>query len=157
MSFREKSAWIAVVVTLVVWGYYFAVVWGGVVGRSFDGQGLLNLFLICMGITMVLLLGLNLVAARFALQEFGAPEDEREKDVDRRASWWGARILEWMLVGLAALAPTVIADHVRAGFPADPVGAAMIIMANAILFAAVLSQIIREAIHIASYRMMAAA
>jgi hypothetical protein len=156
MSFRERTAWTAVVVTLVVWGYYFLTVWGGIAARSIDGQGLFDLFLICMGITVVLLLGIGLYSARAAKEDFGAPEDEREKDVDRRASWWGARLLEWMLVALMVLAPTVIADYVRAGFPADPAGAATIILANAMLFVTVLSQVLREAIHIVSYRMMAA-
>lgn len=156
MSFREKNAWIAVVVTVIVWGYYFLTVWNGIAARSFDGQGLFTLFLVCMGITVALLIGINLVAARLAGQSFGAPEDERERDVDRRASWWGARLLEWMLLGLAALGPTVIAGYAREGFPADPAGATAIILANAILFVSVLSQVVREAIHIVSYRMMAA-
>jgi hypothetical protein len=156
MSFRERNAWTAVVVTLVVWGYYFATVWGGIAARNFDGQGLFNLFLVCMGITAVLLIGIGLYSARAAKEDFGAPEDEREKDVDRRASWWGARFLDWMLLGLAALGPTVIADYARTGFPADPAGATAIILVNAILFVAVLSQLIRETIHIVSYRMMAA-
>lgn len=156
MSFRERTAWIAVVTTLIVWGYYFATVWSGIAARQLDGQGLFNLFLICMGITAVLLIGIGLVAARMAKQDFGAPDDEREKDVDRRASWWGARLLDWMLLGLAALGPTVIADYARTGFPGDPAGATAIILANAILFVAVLSQLVREAIHIVSYRVMAA-
>lgn len=153
MSFREKNAWIAVVTTLIVWGFYFLTVWNQVAARTIDGQGLLNLFLICMGITLVLLMGLNLIAARVAKQSFGAPEDERERDVDRRASWWGARLLEWMLLGLAALGPTVIASYARDGFAADPAGATAVIMANAILFCSVLSQVVREAIHIVHYRM----
>ena len=47
--------------------------------------------------------------------------------------------------------------YAREGFPSDPAGATAIILANAILFVAVLSQLVREAIHIVSYRMMAAA
>jgi hypothetical protein len=157
MSFREKNAWIAVVTTVIVWGYYFLTVFNQVAARAIDGQGLFSLFLICMGLTVVLLIGINLIAARMAGQSFGAPEDERERDVDRRASFWGARLLEWMLLGLAAAAPTVIASYVREGFPGDPAGATAIIIANAILFVSVLSQLVREAIHIVSYRMMAAA
>ena len=156
MSFREKNAWIAVAVTLIVWGYYVLTVAGQVTARAIDGQGLFTLFLISMGITLVLLIGINLVAARMANQSFGAPEDERERAVDRRASWWGARLLEWMLLGLAAAAPTIIASYARESFPDDPAGATAIILANAILFVSVLSQVVREAIHIVSYRLMAA-
>jgi Na+-driven multidrug efflux pump len=156
MSFREKNAWIAVATTLIVWGYYFLTVWNQVASLTIDGQGLFTLFLVCMTITFVVLIGLNLIAARIAGQQFGAPEDERERAVDRRASWWGARLLEWMLLGVAALGPTVIAGYAREGFAADPAGATAIIMANAILFCAVLSQVVREAIHIVSYRLMAA-
>src|SRR5688572_12824521 len=91
MSFREKNAWIAVVTTVIVWGYYFLTVFNQVMDRAIDGQGLFTLFLICMGLTVVLLIGINLVAARMAGQSFGAPEDERERDVDRGALHSGAR------------------------------------------------------------------
>ena len=155
MSFREKNAWIAVITTLIVWGYYFFVVWTQVTTRTIDGQGLFNLFLISMGITVVLLFGLNLVAARMARQQFGAPEDEMERAVDARANWLGHRLLGWMLLGLAALGPTVIASYVRENFADDPAGVTAIIMANANLFVSVLSQIIGECVHIVSYRLMA--
>ena len=60
MSFREKNAWIASITTLVVWGYYFFEVWRAFELQSLDG--LLIRFWVCMGITLVLMLGLNLLA-----------------------------------------------------------------------------------------------
>lgn len=156
MSFREKNAWIAVITTLIVWGYYFWAVWAQVMTRSIDGPGLFTLFLIAMGITFVLLLGLNLFAAYVAKQKFGAPDDELERAVDARANGLGFRLLGWMLLGLAALGPTIVASYVRENFADDPAGVTAIIMANAILFVAVLSQIVGELVHIVSYRLMAA-
>jgi hypothetical protein len=79
MSFREKNAWIASITTLVVWGYYFFEVWHAFELRSVDG--LLARFWICMGITAVLMLGLNLLATRNRLREFGAPPDEFERQI----------------------------------------------------------------------------
>ena len=62
MSFREKNAWIASITTLLVWSYYFFEVWHAWETRSLDG--LLTKFWVCIGVTGVLMLGLNLLATR---------------------------------------------------------------------------------------------
>jgi hypothetical protein len=154
MSFREKNAWIAVVTTLIVWGYYFSTVWSGIAARSLDGQAIFNLFLVCMGITVVLMLGLNLVAARVAKQKFGAPDDELERSVDARALRFTHGLLGWLLLGIAASCPW-LADWSGTAFPADPAGSLAIIVANAIILVCVATEVLREIIHIVHYRLMA--
>ena len=62
MSFREKTAWIAVVTTVVIWGTYFFVVWNGIAARTLDGGALLNLFLVALGVTLAVIFGLALFA-----------------------------------------------------------------------------------------------
>ena len=76
MSFREKNAWIASITTILVWGYYFFEVWRAFEMRSVDG--LLTRFWVCMGITIVVMIALNLIATRNRLSDFGAPPDELE-------------------------------------------------------------------------------
>lgn len=151
MSFREKSAWIAVLTTLVVWGYYFSEVWRGVDARALDGQALWTLFLVCMGITVVLLLGLNLLASRRRLKDFGASPDELETQVESGAARITKPLFEWSVLGISASALLWGRDF-AAGFPADPVGSFAIVTANALLLAAIATNVLFEIIVIIRFR-----
>lgn len=153
MAFREKTAWIAVITTLVVWGYYFSEVWRGVGARALDGPALWTLFLACMGITLVLLLGLNLLASRRRLKDFGASPDELEKQMESGAARLTKPLFEWAVLGISA-AGLLWGRDFAAGFPADPVGSFAIVMANALLFAAVATNLLAEIIIIVRFRVL---
>jgi hypothetical protein len=153
MSFREKAAWIAVVPTLIIWTYYFWWVWQAYWALTLTGPAVWNLFLICMGITVVLLLGLNIVSAIVGKQRFGADLDELERSVDARANAAGGRLLEWLALGVAASAGWAL-PQVAAAYPTDPVGTIALVVANAILLVVVVSQVAHEIVHIVSYRVM---
>jgi hypothetical protein len=152
MSFREKNAWIASVTTMMVWGYYFFEVWRAFELRSVDG--LLARFWVCMGITAVGMIGLNLLATRNPSRDFGAPPDELERQINQGATLVAHHLRGWLLLGVAGACPWLSAI-VAPAFPADPSGATAIFIANTILFALVLSELIVELIHIARFRMMA--
>ena len=152
MSFREKNAWIASITTLLVWGYYFFEVWRAFELRSVDG--LLVRFWICMGATAVLMIGLNLIATRHRLRDFGAPPDEFERQIDMSATTVAHQLRGWLLLGLAAACPW-LSTIVAPAFPTDPAGATAIFIANAILFGLVLTEIVIELIHIVRFRMAA--
>lgn len=151
MSFREKNAWIATITTLVVWGYYFVEVWRAWEARSVDG--LLTRFLICMGITAILLIGLNLWAARKRLRDFGAPPDELERRIGHSATFAAYQIRGWLLLALAGTCPW-LAGVIAPAFPADPAGATAIFIANAILLGLVATEVLVELIHIVRFRMI---
>nr|CBI71199.1 hypothetical protein [uncultured bacterium] len=153
MSFREKTAWIAVLTTLVVWGYYFFTVWSGIQGRALDGAALWTLFLISMGITVVLMLGLNLIATRKRLSDFGRAPDELERQMEDGATRVTKTLFEWMVMGIA-LACVIWGRDVAAAFPGDPVGSLAIIIANALLFAGVTTNVLSEIIVIVRFRMI---
>lgn len=151
MSFREKTAWIAVLTTLVVWGLYFSQVWHGVEARTLDGQALWTLFLVCMGITVVLMLGLNLLASRRRLKDFGASPDELEKQLESGAVRVTKPMFEWAVLGICAAALVWGRDFAES-FPADPVGSLVIVMANALLLAAIVNNVLTEIIIIIRFR-----
>lgn len=151
MSFREKTAWIAVVTTLVVWGYYFFTVWSGVEARALDGQGLWTLFLVCMGITVVLMIGLNLIATRRRMSDFGRPPDELERQMEAGAARVSKTLFEWIVLGIAA-GCVVWGRDIAAAFPIDPVGSFAIIVANALLLAGVSTNLLSEIIVIVRFR-----
>ena len=152
MSFREKNAWIASITTIFVWGYYFFEAWRAFQMGTVDG--LLTRFWICMGITAVLMIGLNLLATRNRLKDFGVPADEFERQIDMSATFVSHQLRGWLLLALAAACPWV-STIVAPAFPADPAGATAIFIANLILFGLVLTELLIELIHIVRFRMTA--
>lgn len=145
MSFREKTAWIAVGTTLVVWTVYFLAVWNGAMAGALDGPGLWSLFVWCMGITVVLMLGLNLLASRRRLRDFGAAPDELERQVEGLANRITKPLFEWSVLAIAGAA-LVWGRDVATGFPNDPLGSVLILVANGLLLAGVFSNWLAELI-----------
>nr|AIA16633.1 hypothetical protein [uncultured bacterium] len=153
MSFREKTAWIAVLTTLAVWGYYFFAVWSGIEARALDGAALWTLFLISMGITVVLMVGLNLIAARRRLSDFGRAPDELERQMEAGAARVSKTLFEWIVMGIA-LVCVIWGRDIAAAFPSDPVGSFAIIVANGLLLAGVATNVLGEAIIIVRFRVI---
>jgi hypothetical protein len=83
MSFREKSAWISVVLILVVFGPYF---W--LVGRSLAGAGHVHggtQFALIL-LFVVLEIVLHVAIAAQSPRDARAPKDEREHLIDLKAT-----------------------------------------------------------------------
>lgn len=153
MSFREKTAWIAVITTLIIWGYYFWQVWQAYGGGTLHGQAVLNLFLVCFGITIVLMLGLSLASARLGRHRFGADLDERERAIETRAKTIEADLLELLVLGVA-IAGLLGAGEIAVAYPGDPAGATAAVIANALLFVVLVCQLVHELALIVQFRMM---
>ncbi len=135
MPFREKSAWISLVVTLLVWGgYYFHVyIWPG------DMHGLLamQLFFAAIVITVIVQVLLHLLIAARAPADARSPADERDQLIGLTATRWGF----YALATGALLA--VLTMHL---------GASKIDMAYGVLAALAFAEIARCAGVIVAYR-----
>jgi hypothetical protein len=150
MSFRERQAWVAVVVTLVVWGYYFAVFWADVAARQIDSN-LLTRFLICLGISLVLMIALNLAGGVMTRKNIDAPPDELERQIEASADRFGFHLLE-LLVPIGLIGGLLVTDRIKTSFPDDPGGAVAVIFANGVLMAFIIAEVVREAVQIFSFR-----
>lgn len=154
MSVREKTSWIAVLTTLVIWSYYFNAFWSDALAGRIDGTEIRDLFITCMVISVVIMLGLTLVVAITARQTMDAPPDELERQIEARADKIGFVLLE-------LLAPTVMVggllnvDAIRAAFPADPAGSTAIIFVNGFLMTMAVVELVREGTKIVLFRMTA--
>lgn len=138
------------VVTLVVWGYYFGLFWAEVAASHIDGN-LMTRFLICMGVSLVLMVALNLAGGVMTRKNIDAPPDELERQIEARADRVGFRLLE-LLVPIGLVGGLLATDRIKAGFPDDPAGAVAIILANGVLMAFVLTEVVREAVQIFAFR-----
>lgn len=153
MSFREKSAWIAVVGTLPIWIYYFWRVIGAALAGYLDGDAVFWLFVWCLVASMVIMLPLNIIAAVIARQNMDAAPDERERAIDAFANRIGLVLIEVMMMAVVA-ASGVIAEFARQTYAADTVGAITVMLINAVLFVLAFSALAREAIQIVQFRML---
>lgn len=154
MSLRERTAWVAAITTLVIWGYYFSVFWTETLAGRLDGVWLRNLFVICMIISVVVMLGLAIVASLATRQPMDAPPDELERQITARADRIGFGLLE-LLLPVALIAGLLNVDAIRSAFPADPAGSTAIIFANGVLMVFILVELVREGVQIVMFRMTA--
>jgi len=154
MSTRERTAWIAVICTLVIWGYYFTAFLIDAFGLNLDGGTLLTRFIWCMGISFVVMMGLAILGGLVTKKNFDAPPDEMERHIEGYADKAGFRVLE-TLVPITLIAGLLLSDSIKAAFPADPGGATALIFANGVLLVMVVTELVRETVHIIGFRMSA--
>lgn len=154
MSVREKTSWIAVLTTLAIWSYYFNAFWSDALSGRIDGEGLRNLFITCLVISVVIMLGLTIAVAFAARRPMDAPPDEMERQIEARADGIGFRLLE-LLVPIVLVTGLLNIDAIRIAFPDDPAGSTAILFANGFLMTMVVVELVREGTKIILFRMHA--
>ena len=125
MSFREKSAWISVVLLLIVFGPYF-----GRVGLAFAGKTHVHVGtqFALIGVFLLLEIALHVVVAVRSPRDARAPKDEREDLIDLRSTRAAFRVL------LAGVFIAILTLH----FPVN-----VWMLSQLVLFAAVLAELVR--------------
>jgi hypothetical protein len=154
MSPRERTAWIAVVCTIVICSYYIGAFWLDVAARRLEGGQILTRFIVCMVIMAVVMIGLNVATGVMTLKNIEALPDEMERQIEGRADRIGFRVLEW-LIPVALIVGLLNTGAIAAAFAADPAGSTALVFANGILMVIVLTELVRELVHIVSFRMAA--
>lgn len=86
MSFREKSAWISLLLYLGIYGFYFAQVALALTKGQADGAHFLGWFWQSVVMFVVATIVLTVIAAVLAPKDAQASEDEREKLITLKAN-----------------------------------------------------------------------
>lgn len=137
MSFHEKSRWIALTATLIVWGWYFVTLLGVVRAGVPDSPGMMGMLVpVIIGLTVILVVG-HAVIAIAKPSEASDTMDERERAIRGHAS---AAAYELLSLGLVLV-----------------LGASLFywntfIVVNGVLFVFVLADCVRYILEIRSYR-----
>src|SRR5262245_23014159 len=134
MSFREKSAWISVVLIVLVFGPYF---W--LVGRSFAGTGHVHVgtqFALIL-LFVVLEIVLHIAVAIQSPRDAEAPSDERDNLIDLRAT----RVAFYVLFGGALV--SIFTLH----FPVN-----VWTLSQFVLFSIVVAELVKFSSQIVFYR-----
>ena len=133
MALREKSAWMSFWTTLVVYGAYFAYVGqAAAAGRPVGFAGPLTT---CIFALVVLQVGLQIIIAALNREPRG-PRDERERLIDLTVSTRAFYVLQ-----VAAMGAAVTVYFFDKG-----------LMANAVILALALSELVRHGGIVLGYR-----
>ena len=151
MTMREKVAWISVLASLTIFGWYFWSVWADHSALALDGDVLFWRFLWCFGIAVAIMLPASLLAAWLGRQDFDPPPDELETRIEAISNRVGLALLEVALVGVVLVSKS-ITDLARADYAADPAGATAVMLVNLVLFVTATAAVVREIIVIIQYR-----
>lgn len=134
MSFREKSAWISLLSTFFIYGFYFRSVFrDGMRPSGFHFGGLLGTIIALVIVQVVL----TIAVAIFSPKEAKAPPDEREKMIDLKAS---------------RFAYAVLAGSVACACFFGAFNPPIIFSVNSLLFILVMAEILRSGCQIIQYR-----
>lgn len=136
MPFREKTAWVSLIVTAAIWGNYFWKIWPDLSDGSL-GMSAVDSFISAVVELVILQIIIAIVLAIFSGKAADAPMDEREQLIDLKGMRAGFYILNTTLIVVSAL---------------WVVGASALTMANGVLAAMVLAELLRAGWVIAGYR-----
>ena len=135
MSYREKSAWIFLISTLLVSAFFFLhVPW---TLRPVSSPELAHGLLICVLAWLVIQVLAHLVVARLAAEDAKAPKDERDRLIELKA----IRIARVVYIVGSLLAVSML--HIGATGPAIGFG---------VLFALVIGELANHAARIVYHR-----
>jgi hypothetical protein len=134
MSFREKSAWVSLILIVLVFGPYF---W--LVGRTFAGMGHVHAGTQFALITLFVILEIvvHIAIAIQSPRDARAPKDEREILIDLRAT----RVAFYVLFGGALM--SIFTMHFRV---------TVWILSQFVLFSIVIAELVKFASQILFYR-----
>ena len=138
MSFEEKSTWVSLAIITFVFVGYFSQVYEGLLSGSLDKAAVTVLFTSAVIAIIVLEVVFHIVIAALNVKDAERPTDER----DRLFSTKAGNISGWVL-GIGVL---IIAGHT---FMKEPDA---IWVANLLLFAVFVSQVVSYALQIFYYR-----
>jgi len=136
MPFRERTAWISLIVTPLIWGGYFWKLWPDLRDGALQG-GSVGLFVSTVVLLVIAQIVMAIVLAIFAGKAADTPMDEREQLIDLKAARVGYYLLGSLLFFVSALWIT---------------GASALVMANGILAAMVIAETLRAGKIVAGYR-----
>jgi hypothetical protein len=138
MSWEEKSTWVSLLILLFVFTGYFSHVFEGLATDSLNKVEATGLFIGAVISVVVLQIALHIVVAIFNVKDADRPMDERDRLFSIKAG-----NVSGLVLGVAVL---TIASH---AFLVEPSG---LLVANLLLFAVFISQIVSYVLQLFYHR-----
>jgi type IV secretory pathway TrbL component len=137
MSFREKSAWIALIANLGIYGFYFAHYASALARGDADHAAFLALLAKSMVLVVLVIVAASIAAAVLAPRDATAPVDERERLIilkSDRAAYFAVAAGAVTAIGAAYL------------------GASQFLIANGLFAALVVAELAKNTVQIYHFR-----
>jgi hypothetical protein len=151
MSFREKSAWLSLLTTIGVWGYYLLGLIPNLTSGDPDGGAALGLFLRCVAAVVVIQVAIAIVLALQSPAEADAPADERERLIAMKASRIAYPVLA-LLVATTLIGIPFLSVGSPLPFGGDPLDDSLLLIGSAIFLALVIADIVHAGTQIFYFR-----
>jgi ABC-type transport system involved in multi-copper enzyme maturation permease subunit len=155
MSFREKSAWVSLVTTLGIWGYYFLLLTRGIASGDPSGGRFLGLFITCTMAVVTMQVILYIILAIHSpkdAESYPGPMDERERLVDYKATRNAFAVLNLLAMTVAIATPVV--GMTGPAWLRDPGNDGLLLIGSGIFFAIVAAEVVRSGSQIFYFRRM---
>ena len=150
MSYREKTAWAAIVGDLIVWGGYLLNLLRETADGSPELGDLIGLFTGAVIASVVIHVGLAIVVALVAPRAAEAPADERERLIELEASR-----LAYTVFSVAAVTVALAVPILAMGGPVwldDALTEVALIAANGLILSLVAAEMLNAVARIVGYR-----
>jgi hypothetical protein len=151
MSFREKSAWISLVTTLLVWSGFFILLFHELASRAPNSGRLLASFVGSTILMIVLQIAIHIVIAISAPKDVDAVADERERMIELKASRIGFVTLMTLSMGAVIALPLVGVAGPQL-FPSDPLTGSLTVLGGAIFLSVILAELAHDVSQIVFFR-----
>lgn len=150
MSNREKAAWVSLVTTGAVWGYYFIKL--GLALQSGEAQvgEFIGLFTRCVIASIVVAVVAAIIFSTLG-QDLDSPADERDRQIELRATRAAYGLLSAGALIASLSTPFVIGFAGRI-FDGDPTSGALLVVGNLVLGAVLLAELVKSGGQIVLYR-----
>lgn len=153
MSYREKSAWISLVTTLVIWGGFFVALFRGLLTGQAGLMSFTGLFVGCIILVVLVQVVLAILVALQSPSEAEAAPDERERRIDdqagRRAYW----VLSSLTLTLVLCLPLALLFWPDLLLGPGPRG--LMLAASGVFLAITLAEVVRSASQVLGFRRLA--
>lgn len=152
MAFREKTAWVSLFVTLLIWGLYFSDLLPDLGLGQVDVGKVLGKFISSVVLAVLLQIALMIVISILSPKDADAPADERERMIEFRSASQAYHVLSATLVIAVLGAPAMVVWHAHRFGTELSFGATVMPMANGVLLALVLGEVVRSLSQIVQFR-----
>ena len=116
ISFKEKSLWISVLVTSLVWAWYFDIIWDGLWALNLVRSEVLVLSAVVVGAIIALQVVLHIIVAIINPKETDQRSDERDRQINRKAGNLSGWVLAigvfhvWVVTSLVDIPSIIVAN-----------------------------------------------
>lgn len=151
MAFREKVAWVSLLATLGIWGWYFTMLAMGMAAGGEMFGAIAGRFIIAVGLLVVIVIAAAVTLAIQTPKEADAPADARERDFALQGYRAGYFTLSTLII-LVMLAAPVIVHAGPALLRGTPAEVTAILIGNAVLFALVIAEVVQWCVQLYRFR-----